>query len=66
MIRLERFATHGGVILIVFGIGLIVFQMARRPHKCAICETSHRGGKFNPAVSTTYSGLLLIGIGLCW
>jgi len=65
MYRLIHFAPHLGVVLIVAGIGLVVFQMTRSPHTCDECQ--HRGGpigKLDPTISTTYLGLLLIAIGI--
>lgn len=63
--RMMQIAPHSGVVLMVAGIGLVVFQMTRRPHARAI---GHNGGgyadKFNPAVSTTYLGLMLIVLGV--
>jgi hypothetical protein len=65
MSRLIHIAPHLGVIMIVAGIGLIVFQMTRSPHNCAVCQ--HTGGspihKLDPTVSTTYLGILLIATG---
>jgi hypothetical protein len=62
--RMMQIAPHSGVVLMVAGIGLVVFQMTRRPHARAI---GHNGGgyagRFNPAVSTTYLGLMLIVAG---
>jgi hypothetical protein len=63
--RMTQIAPHSGVMLMVAGIGLAVFQMTRRPRARAM---SHNGGgyaeKFNPAVSTTYLGLTLIVLGV--
>lgn len=62
--RMMQIAPHSGVVLMVAGIGLVVFQMTRRPHARAM---GHSGGgyaeRFNPVVSTTYLGLLLIALG---
>jgi hypothetical protein len=63
--RMTQIAPHSGVMLMVAGIGLVVFQMTRRPRARAM---SHIGGgyaqRFNPAVSTTYLGLALIVLGV--
>jgi uncharacterized membrane protein len=64
MSRLIHFAPHLGVVLIVAGIGLVVFQMTRSPHTCETCQ--HADGwiqKLDPTLSTTYLGLLLIAAG---
>jgi uncharacterized membrane protein len=64
MSRLIDFAPHLGLVLIVAGIGLVVFQMTRSPHTCEACQ--HADGwiqKLDPTLSTTYLGLLLIAAG---
>ena len=64
MYRLIHFAPHLGVILVVAGIGMVVFQMTRSPHTCETCQ--HADGwlqKLDPTLSTTYLGLILIGAG---
>ena len=63
--RMTQIAPHSGVVLMVAGIGLVVFQMTRRPRARAM---GHNGGGYaersNPAVSTTYLGLALIALGI--
>jgi hypothetical protein len=57
-------APHFGVVLIVGGVGLVVFQMTRSPHTCETLQ--HPKGwihKLDPTLSTTYLGLLLITVG---
>jgi hypothetical protein len=64
MSRLIHFAPHLGVVLIVAGIGLVVFQMTRSPHTCETRQ--HPEGwihKLDPTLSTTNLGLLFIAAG---
>ena len=64
MSRLINIAPHLGVILVVAGIGMVVFQMTRSPHTCETCQ--HADGwlqKLDPTLSTTYLGLVLIVAG---
>jgi uncharacterized membrane protein HdeD (DUF308 family) len=65
MSRLIHLAPHLGIVLIVVGIGLVVFQMTRSPHTC---EASQHGDgyihKLDPTISTTYLGIILIAAGI--